>query len=143
MASMRWLSRWIVAVGVIGMMASAVPAWGATREGSWSGDTSQGRALRFKVGADERIAFVRVTIDYENENCLVQVRWEFGLSSRIRDDDTFRLDLVDEQDDRDTALILGEFVSNRLAEGTFRSALSEGGGCGELRTKGTWTVIRK
>jgi len=140
---MRRSSRWIVAAGVIGMMASAVPAWGATRGGTWSGDTSQGRALRFKVGADERIAFVPVTIDYENEDCLEHVRWEFGLSSRIRDDDTFRLDLVDEQDDRDSALILGEFVSNRRAEGTFRSALAEGGGCGELMAKGTWTAIRK
>ena len=139
---MRSTKRWIGPVTALLFVLSALPASAASRAGTWRGDTSQDFGIRFIVGDDERVKTVKVTIEYESDECILQVTWEFGLDSRIRDDGTFRLDLVDDQDDRDTALILGEFVTRQRAEGTFRSSLVEGGGCGDLKGKGTWTAKR-
>lgn len=124
------------------LVMSAPAAVAATREGKWRGDTSQDFKILLIVGDDERIKDVEVKIEYENDTCIRQVSWGFGLDVRIRDDNTFRLDLVDDRDDRDTALILGEFVTHRRVEGTFRGTFFDGGSCNDLKAKGTWVAKR-
>ena len=132
---------WGLAMIILGTTAPAAVA--ASREGTYTGSTSQDRPFRLAVGGDERIRLVRITIEYENAECVDHARWDFGLSSRIRDDGTFRIKLVDEGDDRNTVVLNGEFTSRRRVEGTFRSTLHEGHGCGDLRASGTWSATRQ
>jgi hypothetical protein len=139
---MRSLRRWIVPVAATLVVLSGLPADAATREGTWRGDTSQDFRVRFIVGDDERIKDITIKIEYENDTCVRTVTWGFGLDVRIRDDDTFRLRLADDADDRDTAVIRGEFVTRRRAEGTFRGTFSDGGACNDLGAKGTWVAKR-
>ncbi len=123
------------------LLGTALPALGVSREGTWKGATSQDRPMRLEVNAGERIDFVRTTIDYDNADCADTVTWQFGLSTRIREDSTFRLLLVDPQDDRDTVTIVGEFTAARRARGTFRSHLEGPGPC-DFGERGTWRLTR-
>ena len=139
---MRSTTRWVSLAAALLIVLAGSPASAATRAGRWRGDTSQGFKILLIVGDDERIKDVEVKIEYENDTCIRDVSWGFGLDVRVRDDGTFRVNLVDDRDDRDTALIRGGFVTHRRAEGTFRGTFSDGGSCNDLTAKGTWVAKR-
>jgi len=139
---MRKVMRIIGPILALSLVLWATPAGAATRAGTWRGRTSQDLRIRFIVGSSERIREVGVRIEYENDTCVRVVTWRFGLDVSVRDDGTFRLNLVDDRDDRNTARIRGEFVTRRRAEGTFRGTYSDGGPCNDLGAKGTWVAKR-
>lgn len=139
---MRALKRWIGPTTALLLVLSAVPAGAVSSEGKWRGETSQDFKLVFIVGDDDRIKTVEAKVEYENDVCVRAVTWSFGLDVRVRDDGTFRLSLAEDNDDRDTLLIRGEFLTRRRAEGTFRGTFSDGGACNDLRAKGTWVAKR-
>ena len=139
---MRTMTRWTWPVTALLIVLTALPAGAATREGKWRGETSQDFKIVVIVGDDERIKTVEVKVEYDNDACVREVTWGFGLDVRVRDDGTFRLNLADDNDDRDTLLIRGEFVTRRRAEGTFRGTFFDGGACNDLKAKGTWVAKR-
>ena len=132
----------IIAIVVAVLVIGAPPAHAVSREGTYKGSTSQDRPIKLRVGDDERIHVVRITIEYEDATCLTHVLWDFQLSARIRDDATFHLKLVDDADARNEVVLNGEFTSRRRVKGTFRSTVHRSGGCVDVRASGDWSATK-
>lgn len=126
-----------IVVSVAFLALAAIPAASAASpQGTWAGDTSQGRAIKFRVNASEQITFLKVVIEVPGMFGCVVTWTSRNIRAPIRDDGTF---VVKGQDGLDSIVVKGEVVARRRAEGTAKTSLA--GDC-IGKKKVTWEARR-
>lgn len=135
--------RWLAALVVAASLALVPIAAAATsRQGWWEGTTSQEEAIRFKVNGDQLITDIKTVVKIRTPSCVRTLTWVgYDLSVPIRKDGTFRIKLVNPDDEDDTLTVAGQFTAPRRVGGTLRAVESEEG-CGHGSANVRWKATR-
>jgi hypothetical protein len=131
--------RRLVAMTAIASLAVLVPmpsAAAGVHQGRFRGETEQARKIAFRVNRQEEITFLRVVIEVPGPSGCV-VGWDAtDVDEPIAKDGMF---VIRGEENRDTLVVRGEFVSRRRAEGTAKTIMV--GAC-EGREKVAWVATR-
>jgi hypothetical protein len=116
--------RRLVAMTAIASLAVLVPmpsAAAGVHQGRFRGETEQARKIAFRVNRQEEITFLRVVIEVPGPSGCV-VGWDAtDVDEPIAKDGTF---VIRGEENRDTLVVRGEFVSRRKAEAPRRRSWS-------------------
>lgn len=131
--------RRLVAMTAIASLAVLVPmpsAVAGVHEGRFRGETEQARKISFRVNRHEEVTSLSVVVEVLGPTGCV-IGWDAAdVDEVINEDGTF---VIRGEQNQDTLVVRGEFVSRRKAEGTAKTIMV--GAC-EGREKVTWVATR-
>ncbi len=128
----------VAALVLVCALAQAASASPNALRGRWAGRTSQRDRVQLRV-VGHRVVALRITADIRAESCDVQISLAgTRLGVQISAADTFRVKMAHGPS---SAVVRGEFTSDRRARGTFAAAYR--GSCGRGRAEGTWRATRR
>lgn len=122
-----------LAIGLVLLAPVSVAA--GSRTGIWRGSTTQGKNVRFKVGADQRIHSFKITVTVQGTTCDIDVALlAKGIDTQIKQDDSFR---ITANQGSSTVVVNGTFTTLRRASGTARMTETNGE-CGDGTSHVDW-----
>lgn len=134
----RPVSR-LVALATVASLAVLVPmpsAVAGVHEGRFRGQTEQARKVSLRVNRQEEVTSLRIVIEVPGPTGCV-VEWDAkDVDEAIRKDGRF---VLRGEQNRDSLVVRGEFVSRRKAEGTAKTVMV--GAC-EGTKKVSWVAKR-
>jgi hypothetical protein len=126
-----------LAIGLV--LLAPVPVAAGSRTGTWRGTTSQGKNVRFKVGADQRIHFLKIVVTVQGTACDIDIALlAKGIDTQIKQDGSFR---VSADQGSSSVVVNGTFTTLRRATGTARMTETNGG-CGDGTAHVDWKATR-